>query len=229
MVINGIILDEIGCKLLRYRVTPSQYSGRSYWNNGSNNPAIVSGDYSWSNLEVDIYIEGESASEVERKKSLLNSMMRNPIIILDEVDDEIEYVCAYENQVVIEKINEVASIATYNFKTVKRGIMQIINLAPGNFEYNLSIDTHLTASCIYEITPLSDLETFWINSIFIKNLKANKTMIIDGIAKTVKVDEENKFRDTDFWEFPKLQPGLNLLKLSHANVKVTIKFYPRYA
>ncbi len=228
MVIHGTPLDRIGCKLWRYRITPSQYSGRSYWNYGSNHPAIVSGEYEWSNLEVDIYIEGESASEVERKKSLLNAMMMNPLIVLDEIDDKIEYVCAYENQVVIEKINEVASIATYNFKALKRGVMRTISLSPGNKEYNLLIDTQITSPCIYEITPLNDLETFTIDSISVQNLKANKKIVIDGIGKTVKMGEENKFSDTDFWEFPKLQPGLNLIKLSHSDVKVTIKFHPRY-
>lgn len=227
MIINGINISAIGCALLKYRTTPSQYSGRSYWDNGSNNPVILSGKYTFSNLEVDIYIEGENAAEVERKKSQLNAMMENPIIILDEVDPMVEYVCAYENQVVIEKINEVASIATYNIKTLKRGIEKTIPLI--NLKNTVTIDGTTMADAIYEVTAPNDLVDFAINDIKIKTLKGNRTMIIDGMSKTVTVDGENKFCDTEFWSFPKFNPGNNVIDLSAEGVDVKLKYHPRYS
>lgn len=226
MIINNTNLKDLGCDLLRYRITPSQYSGRSFWNNGSRSPIAVTGQYTFSNLEVDIYIEGQDGAEVERKKSKLNAMMENPIIILDEVDEGIEYLCYYENQVVVEKINEVASIATYHFKSFKRGLLKEVTLS--STSNNIEITTDVVTEAIYEITPNIDMIEFTIHGIKIKNLKANKKIIIDGIKKTVTMDGENKFGDTEFWSFPTLTPGTNKITLSRTDAKVILKYYPRY-
>ena len=226
MIINDVNLKDLGCELLRYRITPSQYSGKSYWNNGSRSPVLIKGQYIFSNLVVDIYIEGINSADVEVKKSKLNAVMENPIIVLDEVDDSIEYLCSYENQVVIEKINEVVSLATYNFKTFKRGKIKSVPLT--NTTNTVDIISDVETEVIYEITPTSDIIDFTINDITIKNLKANKTIIVDGIKKAVTVDGENKFNDTDFWAFPTALPGTNKITLSRSNVDVVLKYHPRY-
>lgn len=226
MIINNTNLKDLGCDLLRYRITPSQYSGRSFWNNGSRSPIAVTGQYTFSNLEVDIYIEGQDGAEVERKKSKLNAMMENPIIILDEVDEGIEYLCYYENQVVVEKINEVASIVTYHFKAFKRGLLKEVTLS--STSDNIEITTDVVTEAIYEITPNVDMIDFTIHGIKIKNLKAGKKVTIDGIKKTVTMDGKNKFNDTEFWSFPTLTPGTNKITLSRTDAKVILKYYPRY-
>ena len=226
MIINNTNLKDLGCDLLRYRITPSEYSGRSFWNNGSRSPIAVSGQYTFSNLEVDIYIEGQDSAEVERKKSKLNAMMENPIIILDEVDEGIEYLCYYENQVVVEKINEVASIVTYHFKAFKRGLLKEVILS--STSNNIEITTDVVTEAIYEITPNVDMIDFTIHGIKIKNLKAGKKVVIDGIKKTVTMDGKNKFNDTEFWSFPTLTPGTNKITLSRTDAKVILKYYPRY-
>ncbi len=197
MIINNTNLKDLGCDLLRYRITPSEYSGRSFWNNGSRSPIAVSGQYTFSNLEVDIYIEGQDGAEVERKKSKLNAMMENPVIILDEVDEGIEYLCYYENQAVVEKINEVASIVTYHFKSFKRGLLKEVTLSVTSND--IEITTDVVTEAIYEITPNVDMIDFTIHGIKIKNLKAGKKVVIDGIKKTVTMDGKNKFNDTEFW------------------------------
>ena len=226
MIINNTNLKDLGCDLLRYRVTPSEYSGRSFWNNGSKSPIAVSGQYTFSNLEVDIYIEGQDSAEVERKKSKLNATMENPIIILDEVDEGIEYLCYYENQVVVEKINEVASIVTYHFKAFKRGLLKEVTLSVTSND--IEITTDVVTEAIYEITPNVDMIDFTIHGIKIKNLKAGKKVVIDGIKKTVTMDGKNKFNDTEFWSFPTLTPGINKITLSRTDAKVILKYYPRY-
>ena len=226
MIINNMNLKDLGCDLLRYRITPSQYSGRSFWNNGAMSPIAVSGQYTFSNLEVDIYIEGQDSAEVERKKSKLNAMMENPIIILNEVDEGIEYLCYYENQVVVEKINEVTSIATYHFKSFKRGLQKEITLS--STSNNVDVVTDVATEAIYEITPNVDMVDFAVQGIKIKNLKANKKIIIDGIKKTVTMDGKNKFSDTEFWSFPTLTPGTNKITLSRTDAKVILRYYPRY-
>ncbi len=74
----------------------------------------------------------------------------------------------------------------------------------------------------------ADMIDFTIHGIKIKNLKAGKKVVIDGIKKTVTMDGKNKFNDTEFWSFPTLTPGTNKITLSRTDAKVILKYYPRY-
>ena len=104
----------------------------------------------------------------------------------------------------------------------------------GDIYKNLIVNKgNLKSPCIVEITPTIDMIDFKIGGlsdqpIIIKNLKKNSKIIIDGIVGTVKVGNENKFNDTEMWEFPILSPGVNDITLSRSECSVIIKYYPRF-
>ncbi|MGL5559195.1 MAG: phage distal tail protein, partial [Paraclostridium dentum] len=84
-----------------------------------------------------------------------------------------------------------------------------------------------------EIAPVIDMIDLKITGLsedplIVKNLKGNKTIIIDGIEGTVTQDGINKFEDTDMWEFPFLVQGKNNILLSKDTCNITIKYNPRY-
>lgn len=86
---------------------------------------------------------------------------------------------------------------------------------------------------IVEITPSIDLVDLKLDGlandpIIIRNLHANKKIIIDGKEGTVLEEGKSKFEDTDFWEFPFLTPGTNTITLSENSCDVVIKYEPRY-
>ena len=226
MILNQTNIRKLGYMLLSYNITPAQYSGEAYWNSGAYSPTLIKGQYTFLNLELEIYFEGESSAEVEQKKSKLNALMENPTIILEEVDREIEYLCVFEGQASSTKIDEYATIVSYKFKAFKRGLLKEVILS--STSNNIEITTDVTTEAIYEITPKIDMIEITIHGIKIKNLKANKKIIIDGVKKTVTMDGKNKFGDTEFWSFPVLTPGTNKITLSRTDAKVIIKYYPRY-
>ena len=115
---------------------------------------------------------------------------------------------------------------TYHFKSFKRGLQKEITLA--STSNNVDVTTDVATEAIYEITPSVDMIEFIINEMKIKNLKANKKVIIDGVKKTVTMDGKNKFSDTEFWNFPILTPGTNKITLSRTEANVVLKYYPRY-
>lgn len=87
--------------------------------------------------------------------------------------------------------------------------------------------------CIVEITPIIDMIDLTITGLsedplIVKNLKGNKTVIIDGIKGTVTQDGINKFDDTDMWEFPFLIPGSNNITVNKDTCNITIKYNPRF-
>lgn len=65
-------------------------------------------------------------------------------------------------------------------------------------------------------------------AIKIKNLKSGTPVIVDGENGLVTEGNANKFIDCDFWEFPSLLPGNNILTFSSSNTTMTISYKPRY-
>lgn len=89
------------------------------------------------------------------------------------------------------------------------------------------------APIILEITPSIDTIDLIINGlsedpIKIKNLKANKKIILDSFKGTILEETTNKFGDTDFWEFPFLVPGSNNISFSKNNMQIKIKYKPMW-
>lgn len=97
----------------------------------------------------------------------------------------------------------------------------------------INVSGNLETPAIVEVTPSIDLIDLTItglaeDSIILKNLKANKKLIVNGEEGTVTVDGINKYGDTDIWGFPKLKPGANTITVSKNNVDITIKYKPRF-
>ena len=228
MLIGNTDVATIGVKLLKYRITPSQYNGKSYWEAGALAPVLVKGSYTFATLELDIFVQGESGAAVELKKSKLNALMATPTITLDEVDPNIEYLCSYDNQPTVDKINENASIVSYTFKAFKQGKEKSIELKRTTAPQTVNIEGTGETEVIYEITPDVAMAEFSIGDIRVLNLQAGKTLIVNGKKKTVIQDGANKIKDTDFWSFPSLAPGNNQITLSHTGVKVVLKYNPRF-
>lgn len=86
---------------------------------------------------------------------------------------------------------------------------------------------------IVEITPsiaLIDLTITGLGEdpIKIKNLLANKKIIINSEDGTVLQDGTNKYGDTEMWNFPSLKPGVNAITVDKSSVDITIKYKPRF-
>lgn len=106
----------------------------------------------------------------------------------------------------------------------------------------INVIGNLETPCIIELVPSGAITKYTIKGaardpvtreeedIIVKNLSAGKTVIIDGESCTVTENGENKYKDTEMWEFPTLLPGANALTFTSSSVPcdVTIKYKPRY-
>lgn len=95
----------------------------------------------------------------------------------------------------------------------------------------VNIKGNIYCEAVIELTSTKKLETYTINEITVKNLKANDTLVIDGIEKKVfyaSDPDTSVFDDTDIFSFPKLYPGVNDITVSDNSVAVVIKYYPTY-
>lgn len=90
------------------------------------------------------------------------------------------------------------------------------------------------APCIITIIPKVDflklvIEGLTETPITFTGLKTNQTLVIDGEAGLVQVNDEDAFVNYDAWEFPKLQPGANQITIQNGtSATISIEYTANY-
>ena len=87
--------------------------------------------------------------------------------------------------------------------------------------------------CYLEIIPTFSYSSLTITGlsddpIKINNITANKKIIIDGYTNKITEDGVNKFNDVELFEFPRLIPGNNTIKISDDRATLTVKWKERF-
>lgn len=98
------------------------------------------------------------------------------------------------------------------------------------------ITNHGTAAapCRLTITPQFDVMQMEITGlsdepIVMTRVMKNSVVVIDGIDRKVTIDGEDKFDLYEGWEFPKLKPGDNEVKITNGDTStIYIEYQPRY-
>ncbi|MGG5463484.1 phage distal tail protein [Clostridium sp. B9] len=164
-------------------------------------------------------------------KSNLLKLMLKPFYLYFR-DRDLKFYCILQNQMDQASLKQIRGrlqlqILGYNVEDMQ--VVEVNRLS--NKTFNVPGNSNVPA--IVEITPSIDLVDLRLDGlatdpIIIKNLHANKKIIIDGKEGTVIEEGINKFKDTDLWEFPFLVPGVNNITLSKNSCNVAIKYEPRY-
>lgn len=90
------------------------------------------------------------------------------------------------------------------------------------------------APCILTIIPKFDflklvIEGLTETPITFTGLKANQALVIDGENREVSVDGVNAFAHYNAWEFPRLLPGTNQIKIENGtSASISIEYSANY-
>ena len=90
------------------------------------------------------------------------------------------------------------------------------------------------APCRVTIIPKNDIMLLTIEGlseekIEVEKIKSGQRLVIDGIDKTITLNGDEAFDIYKAWEFPKLQPGTNTVKITNADVMtLSVEYQPRY-
>ncbi|KGJ48072.1 hypothetical protein KD33_16750 [Clostridium sp. NCR] len=231
MLVNNIDILKINNATLTGRdIQACNIVNFDEWLESSFNPHLNKQKESYSAITVTLLIEGISEDDVLLKISNIIAICKNGNLKFNDLNSIYNVILEkHQEKLVSEQSYEL----TLNFKsTFKLGeeIDISINRVTSKI---IDILGNTKTPCILEITPVIDMIDLKINGVsedplIIRNLKGNKTIIIDGIEGTVIQDGINKFADTDMWEFPFLVPGKNNITLSKDTCNITIKYNPRY-
>ena len=113
------------------------------------------------------------------------------------------------------------------------------NLFP--IEFNATGDSFIVtnngtapAPCVITFIPKVDFYRLEIaglgeQPIAINGVKAKDVVVIDGENRTVSINDIDAFDKYDAWEFPKLQPGSNVVTIKNGvQASISIEYNPRY-
>lgn len=89
------------------------------------------------------------------------------------------------------------------------------------------------APCRCTIIPKNDIMLMTIkglseDEIQVTRIMAGQALVLDGIDKTVTLGGDEAFDHYDAWEFPKLQPGENIVQISETALDISIEYQPRW-
>ena len=90
------------------------------------------------------------------------------------------------------------------------------------------------APCVITFIPKVDfirltIEGLSKDPINVANVKMNQVLVIDGENRKVLLDDKDAFDHYDAWEFPKLQPGQNNIKINNGvQASISIEYNARY-
>lgn len=199
------------------------------WLDNSFDPRVNKQKEGYSAITVKLLVEGENEDDVLLKISNIINICKKGELKFSDFN--------FSYNISLEKhqeklISEILYELTLNFKsTFKLSDEITININKETLK-SINVEGNMKTPCIIEIMPSIDAIDITIgglnDSITIKNLHANKKIILNSKEGTVIEEGKNKFSDTDFWEFPFLMPGTNTITLSKNNCDVTIKYEPRY-
>lgn len=88
--------------------------------------------------------------------------------------------------------------------------------------------------CALTIIPKADILTFTVEGLSeepltFSRIKSGQTLVLDGAKRQITIDGQDAMSSFDGWEFPKLQPGINHVKINNAyQMYISISLEPRF-
>ena len=189
---------------------------------GGSDLLSLSGDAPIPKLQLQFFVGGADEDEAQRNVSGLVAACRECTI--KRGPSRFEYPAILLDYTNISSGVPPYRSVTLNFAAVCRLPLVSVPLTSTGNVYNQG---NTPSGVRFEITPSKKLTSFTIAGITCKDLAANETFVIDGIAGKVFSNEDNRFADTDLTEFPDIQPGNNPITMS-TPANVTVSFYPLF-
>lgn len=232
MLINNIDISKYNARVLDVNIQNSSISNLSDLDiKNKLLPLFLQSKVALNNITVTLLINSLDKRQYYLDKSNLLSNMLDSFDIYFK-DRNLKFKCVLVNQADQASLRQIRGRFQLTFigYNLENEVIETINRITSK---TIDVTGNIKVPIKLEITPVIDMIDLKITGLsedplIVKNLKGNKTIIIDGIEGTVTQDGINKFEDTDMWEFPFLIPGKNNISVSKDTCNITIKYNPRF-
>ena len=226
MQINGIDISTYKAKLLERVIDVAEKYNNNSWSNKEPMPTIET-DYFYSHKQIRLKFDiiAKSTTELEMCKGKLTKALEKATIRFADIDmNYTGYYTETPKTEYVTKYNDTLEFTFYAYAW-KEEKTETFNKT---LTKTISVTGNQKTPCIIEINPTASYGslTLKINSrvITIKNITANKKIILDGSTGKFTEETNNKFNDIDLWEKPYLDVGNNTLTIDKDTCNITIKY-----
>ena len=233
MIINNINISTFDMKLLTVDIQNREITNNSTWTANAINPNFIKNTNGFKNIKLELLCKGINRQTILNNiSSLFCEFNKNKsnTVLLDNYDNN--FICSLVNAQTNKK-----SKTRYTLE------LELIGYEESTKETFIKIsdtDNHTITNngtsitpCYLEIMPTFSYSSLTITGlsddhIKINNITANKMIIIDGYTNKITENGINKFNDVELFEFPRLNVGNNIVKISDDRATLTVKWKERF-
>lgn len=191
---------------------------------GDRSLTVITGQWNIKPKEMTLIADFQSMADISL--FIADLMLHDENII--DMEDGYIYHCY------LKEIEEAVEVPAKNWYTLTVAF-KVIQTEPlrhvvFNGKTSVFIGGTWQTSIRFRIVSSLDIASFTIAGHVIKNLKANKEFILDGIDKMITCQGKNCFGDVILANnhFPSLTPGWHDIETNNTKVKVTLEYYPMF-
>lgn len=235
MLINNVDISTFKAKQLSADVQSSNITNNSEWIKSSLTPFFEKNTIEFKSIKVSLCFTGSNNDEI--RNNITNLLAKCIDSIKLKLDGYVnKFKCILCGSEMSKTVSQEVQVATLSFIGYEYGD-DVITTANKTDVKNITVIGSTKAPAIFEITPSINLSDINItcsfangttNEIIIKNLTANKKVIVNGEIATITENGINKFSDFESWEFPFLEPGITTITFSRNTCNTNIIYKPRY-
>lgn len=177
---------------------------------------------------IEMLIKGSSKEECEITMSKLLNDFDSGELELDDMQFIYDFDFKSEEKEIVKRwlYSYKINLTAYS----KKGMQQTINFTGQEKSFNCGgtsvSPATLTITSGIALASLT-IEGLTDEAITIKDINRNSKLILDAEKCVVTENDINILEKTDLWEFPKVVPGINTIKLS-TDCIVQIQYRPHY-
>lgn len=231
MKVNGIDARKYNAKQLSVEISPPPVAVNYEWLTGAKTPTEFETEVKMGHMKLSMYFRGKDRSAIIRTMSeFMANFTKSCILELDGFKGRFRgYITADSYEDTVSKQRKKLNLEFDGYFYDDELEIGFDGVLKGSF----FLVGSRSAPCTIEVHAKSELTNYSISGfgedeIVIETLAAGKTVVIDGVKGTVKLEGDNAFGIVDLWEFPAIKPGETALTFSDANANVTIRYSPMW-
>lgn len=229
MLVNNIDISSFKAQLLKKDIQTAEIVIFDDWLRQSSDPLYLGKKEKYKPIKLEIFVDDTTNEAALNDISNLTKQFEKCIIKFKDLS-------FYYNCTIVSKSHVMKSIGKYilnvDLKSSFAYKTEIIEALEHVSSKVINVPGNQDSPAIVEITPTIDMVDITVTGLgdtfTVKNLTANKKVIVDGENGLVTTNDVNKYNDTEIWKFPELKPGANTITVSNANCIINIKYKPRW-
>lgn len=225
--INGRLFSEYGgATLQKYTVGPSELTNFSFFGQNRTTFEQLKTTFGPRTLTLEVKFAARDLHTATLQKSLFDCQLfgKNELWLPDGFFYTVSTESLGDATIEADTTDGVMIGANYSFKGFRHGPMQTLSIPPGGSRIKC-LSTMPFTDCVYTVRVARAVGQYNLGGAVFKNVKANETLIFDGINKKILRNGVENAADVSWLNFPQLAAGFNQIPASYTT---TIQYYPTY-